>query len=185
MKLVSLMWSHRHLGRFGVVPRATLIVRFHCITIQEIKPSFGLISPSPWLGHLQGRKRQFFQIYPNDIWIHVQNHWQFLPYTVRLFCPYEHTTTSNGSIVSLSWLSSIYVLTRRRALNDRSLVTFVAGMTRINVANLMTCDSSCCWCEDNDCKYKLHIRKCYNFNTRNSVKVLRCVSRSRGSKSEP
>ena len=96
----------RHLGRFDAVPRATLIVRFHCITIQEMKSSFGLISPSQWLGHLQDRKRKMFQIYPNDIWIHVHNHWQFLPYKVRLFCPYEHTTTLNGSIVPLSWLSS-------------------------------------------------------------------------------
>ena len=45
------------------------------------------------------------------------------------------------------------VLTRRRALNDRSLVAFVAGMTIINLANLMTCDNSCCWYEDNDRKF--------------------------------
>ena len=149
MKLVSLMWFYRHLGRFGAAPRATLIVRFHSITIQEMKPSFGLISPSPWLGHLQDRKRHIFQISPTDIWIHVQNHWQFLPYTVRLFCPYEHTTKSNGSIMVVLR----YVLTRCRALNDRSLVAFVAGVTRINLANLMTCDNSCCWCEDKDRKY--------------------------------
>ena len=57
----------------------------------------------------------------------------------------------NGSISVMVVL--MYVLTRRRALNDRSLVAFVAGMIRINLANLMTCDNSCCWCEDNDRKY--------------------------------
>ena len=71
-----------------------------------------------------------------------------------------------------------YVLTRRRALNDRSLVAFVAGMTIINLANLMTYENSCCWCEE--CKYASTLES-VTFSTCGIlwVKVLRCASSSR------
>ena len=36
---------------------------------------------------------------------------------------------------------------------DCSLIGFVADMTRINVANSITSDNSCCWCKDSNRKY--------------------------------
>ena len=92
------------------------MVRFHCITIQEMKPSFGLISRSQWLGHLQDRKRDKFSKYTQTIFGFTYKIIGNFYHTVRLFCPYEHTTSIGSIMVVLR-----YVLTRRRALNDRSL----------------------------------------------------------------